>query len=145
MEQICDQRVGLLRGKVIPDGVVNMVTGPWETDARSGMIVKQFPDGSRLRLPADGFTGQASVAIFSADAISAGRFGQITGTEDRQVLPGIVSALRRACSNDQLLLEVMAAGSLFQIKVDRQRLETENLLPGVKVQLCFLAKAVRWL
>ncbi len=150
LEQVCDQQIMLLRGRLLDEEVVNMIPGPWMEQADCGRVIKRYPGGEIITLSMQGYNGQDSVALLPAESLSIQIGGHKGINSDSNIsadniLPGRITALRESRRKEIFIVEVVAAGSLFRLRTTANRIEIEGLFPGRRVKVILNCEHVRWL
>ncbi len=134
LEQVCDRRIHLFRGRLIPYSTINLLFGPWQR--YEGKTQMSLPDGQRIVLPPP--PGRETTVLLQAD-----RLRLIPADQNAVALSGRVSGLRRPDTGDGLLVEAQIAGYLFEILADTEA--SRRFRPGDRIGLEIPDTAVTWL
>ncbi len=143
LDQICDLRVALFQGRVVGQGVANLLFGPWRKGA-ARQVVKIFPDGQQLVLPGAADNGNGAVAMLDPAKLGI-RPARMAAGPGQNGLAGVVSTVRRQRHRRQLFVEVMVSGFLFQLCLPAHDVKARQLWPGADVLLDVPPDGVRWL
>ncbi|WP_456385841.1 energy-coupling factor ABC transporter ATP-binding protein [Desulfolithobacter sp.] len=144
LDQVSNYRVGLFQGRVVNHGAVNFLFGPWQ-EKGADQMVKKFPDGQVLVLPGPADKNRnVSVAMLDPAKISICCSGMDSPAGTIR-LSGMVSTVRRQRYREELLVDVMVSGFLFQVCLPAHDVKTHQLWPGTAVMLDFSQDGVRWL
>ncbi len=145
LEQVADYQVNLFQGKLMEQGSINLIFGPWQKTAEQSKVVKRYSDGQELVLDSKPKKENHTVAAIAPHDIV------LSGTEraeskNRPQLRGIISTIKREKNKtDSFIVEVIVAGFPFMVNISRQQVEKDHILPGSEVTLCFTTDKIDWL
>ena len=145
LDQICDHRVALFQGQIVPGETMNLLFGPW-IDQGTGRFVKIFPDGQQLVLSgAQDAGGENGVAMIEPQQIALRPVQQERQGNKDAGLNGVVAAVHRQRNRHRLVVDVMVGGLLLRADLSAREVQKFQLWPGTRVRLHCAPRAIRWL
>ena len=140
LQDNCDTILHLFKGRLIGQGVTNIVFGPWQSRP-DGFFEKQLPDRQALRVPRP--PSPDAAAIIPPRAFQIVISSTSPGTGDN-VLSGIISRLVFENHSKAVIATVMVADHALIVKLPADFQKTLSLHPGQKVKLSYNPKEIHW-
>ena len=139
--EICDEVLHFYAGRVFRTRMMSFIAGPWVPEGKSG-VIKQMTDGQVIRAARPPHTG--AIALVASDAIKICRLPAAAPADANRVV-GTLTRLLLEKSTGLLIVTVVAGRTTFTTKVEREKIEADQLIPGKQVAVLFDVAAVQWL
>jgi len=139
--EICDEVLHFYAGRVSRTRMMSFIAGPWAPEGESGAI-KKMTDGQVIRAGRPPHAG--AIALVASDAIEICRLPAAPPADANRVV-GTLTRLLLEKSTGLLIVTVVAGRITFTTKVDREKIEADQLIPGKQVAVLFDVAAVQWL
>jgi tungstate transport system ATP-binding protein len=139
--EICDEVLHFYAGQVFRTRMMSFISGPWEPEGETG-VIKKTADGQVIRAVRPPHAG--AIALVASDAIEICRLPSDPHADVNRVV-GTLTRLLLEKSTGLLIVTVVAGRTTFTTKVEREKIEAGQLIPGKQVAVLFDVAAVTWL
>ncbi len=139
--EICDEVLHFYAGRVFRTRMMSFISGPWESEGETG-VIKKMTDGQVIRAGRPLHTG--AIALVASDAIEICRLPSAPSADANRVV-GTLTRLLLEKSTGLLIVTVVAGRTTFTTKIEREKVEADQLIPGRQVAVLFDVAAVTWL
>jgi tungstate transport system ATP-binding protein len=140
LHEVCDEVIHLFGGRILGNGLENIVFGPWEPRP-DRFWEKRLSDGQSLLLPAP--PGANAAAILEIASIHDAPPTQ-TDLPGSSTLRGVVSRMTRDPHSGDILATVTVANLSLTVRVDLEQTKKYNLLPGMHLYLAYRPDSIHW-
>jgi len=139
--EICDEVLHFYAGRVFRTRMMSFISGPWVPEGESE-VIKKMADGQSIRAVRPPNAG--AIALVASDAIGIHPVA-ITPSTDANRVVGLLTRLLLEKSTGLLIVTVVVGRTTFTTKVERKKIEADQLIPGKQVAVLFDVAAVKWL
>jgi len=139
--EICDGVLHFFAGRVFQTRMMSFIAGPWDP-VDGNRVVKKMADGQIIQAEQPPQAG--ALALVASDTIQISRL-PAEPSGDVNAVRGTLTRLLLEKSTGLLIVTVVAGRSTFTTKVERSKIEADQLVPGRQVAVLFDTAAVRWL
>jgi len=139
--EICDEVLHFYAGRVFRTRMMSFISGPWEPGGETG-VIRKMADGQVIR--AGRPTHAGAIALVASDAIRIHSLKTTPSAEANRVV-GTLTRLLLEKSTGLLIVTVVAGRTTFTTKIEREKIEADQLIPGRQVAVLFDVAAVTWL
>jgi tungstate transport system ATP-binding protein len=138
---ICDEILQMYRGKVVGNGIENIIFGPWIPGESGEHYKKILTDGQKVKVPKP--PSPDSAAIIPQSAISFD-FVRPEAKPDEHSLKGVISQLSLEPSAHFVIITVRTSDQIFALKMPVTKAGGKNVFPGQDVYVTYPISSVYW-
>ncbi len=140
LNEICGNVIQMFKGKIIGNGIQNIIFGPWSRgeDSRWG---KALEDGQRILISQP--PGPSAAAVISQDHISISP-AQPGIKPDEHFLRGVLSQISLGPATDTLMINLRVSNHAFSLRIPLSKAREMSLFPGQTVYITYPLSSVSW-
>jgi tungstate transport system ATP-binding protein len=140
LHEVCDEVVHLFEGRILGNGLENIVFGPW-APGPARFWEKRLTDGQSVLVPAP--PGADAAAILEIASIRDTASAQ-TDDPGSSMLVGMISRLTLDPHSGDMLATVIVANLPLTVRLRLEQVKRYNLFPGMRVYAVYRPESVRW-
>ena len=140
LHEICGNVLQMFKGKIIGNGMENILFGPWN-QGHDGYWEKALEDGQRIRVPAP--PSPSSAAIIPQSFITLSSYAP-TLKQDEHVLNGVIAQLSLEPAINAIMVSIRAGNQIFTLQIPQEKARETALFPGQKMYISYPLSAVAW-
>ena len=140
LHEICGNVLQMFKGKIIGNGMENIIFGPWK-QGPDGRWEKALEDGQRIRVSTP--PSPSSAAIIQHGFITLSSHAP-TLKQDEHVLNGVIAQLSLEPATNAVMVSIRACSQIFTLQIPQEKARETALFPGQKVYISYPLSAVTW-
>jgi tungstate transport system ATP-binding protein len=138
---ICGSILQMFKGKVVGNGMENILFGPWIPGKSGAYHEKILADGQRVKVPKP--PSPDSAAVIPQEVILFD-FHQPAPRPDAHFLKGVISQLSLEPSAQTVLISIRAGDQTFAIRIPAGKAREKDLFPGQFLYITYPLSSVTW-
>ncbi len=140
LHEICGNVLQMFKGKIIGNGMENILFGPWN-QGHDGYWEKALEDGQRIRVSTP--PSPSSAAIIPQSFITL-RSHAPALKQDEHVLNGVVAQISLEPAISAVMVSIRAGSQIFTLRIPQEKARETALFPGQSVYITYPFSAVIW-
>ena len=140
LHEICGNILQMFKGKIIGNGMENILFGPWNQGPH-GFWEKALDDGRRIRVSTP--PSPSSAAIIPQSFITLSSHAP-TLKQDEHVLNGVIAQLSLEPATNTVMVSIRAGSQIFTLQIPQEKARETALFPGQSVYITYPLSAVTW-
>lgn len=140
LHEICDSVLQMFKGKIVGNGMENILFGPWN-QGQNGFWEKALEDGQRIRVSTPPSPSSAAIIPQSFIALSSHAPAL---KQDEHVLNGVIAQLSLEPAINAVMVSIRAGSQIFTLQIPQEKAQETALFPGQKMYISYPLSAVTW-
>jgi len=140
LHEICGNVLQMFKGKIIGNGMENILFGPWN-QGPNGFWEKALEDGQRIRVSTP--PSPSSAAIIPQSFITLSSHAPAL-KQDEHVLKGVIAQLSLEPAISAVMVSIRAGSQIFTLQIPQEKARETALFPGQKMYISYPLSAVTW-
>jgi len=141
LHEICGNVLQMFKGKIIGNGMENILFGPWN-QGHNGYWEKALEDGQQIRVSTP--PSQSSAAIIPQSFITLSSDSPAP-EQDEHAIKGVIAQLSLEPATKAVMVSIRAGSQIFTLQIPQEKARETALFPGQTVYITYPLSAVTWI
>ncbi len=141
LHEICGNVLQMFKGKIVGNGMENIIFGPWK-QVQSGLYrEKLLEDGQIIKVPEPPSSDSAAVIPQSFITLSS---HEPALKQDEHALKGVIAQLSLEPAIKAIMVSIRTGNQTFTLRISQEKAREAALFPGQSVYIAYPLSSVIW-